>query len=525
MSSLQSSPNSAFVQRIRQRNSITDVRTLAQYRLSSISPASVISRLYSTDPNDVSTEPSLSQGEKLDELLSEQNLKGAIQFFRSNPNFKLNKSRFLEVFRAIEVRTRDAEENFINAEELQQMARSEDYPDMSPARMEMSDMYATLKDLDHLRIYGAAANDNYPAGGSKSITPILLEQATDLSMASLTPKPTNTLLVAGIVFAVSEGIASVVTGINYNIFIGGTLLISFLDNVLVNGAVFETAQRVFMPEYGKKVLKHEAGHFLLAYLLGCPVEGCVLSAWAALRDPRFGGRRTGVSAGTSFFDPQLSDQINNRKPLSRSSIDRYTAVVMAGIAAEALAFGGADGGAGDEQALVRFLTQISPRGGGARGWNSGEAVKSQARWGALQSVLLLRYYHASYDALVDALERGGDLGDCVYAIENAARADGTTPLTRPLGIVLDRGLYGEWESDPKVIHEMSSGGGGASSPAKAPVTPTTRRNGNVSMNTAKEDAVIIPTKDTEAVIRESREILEQKLKDIDKKLDAMDNFQ
>jgi len=113
----------------------------------------------------------------------------------------------------------------------------------------------------------------------------------------------------------------------------------------------------------------------------------------------------------------------------------------------ALNFGMADGGAGDEMALVRFLSNLNPRGGGATNWNI-DAIKNQARWGSLQAILLLREYKHCYDALVDALERGGDLGECVYAIETAAKANGLPTIAeRPLGYIVDQGLYGEWMTD------------------------------------------------------------------------------
>ena len=86
------------------------------------------------------------------------------------------------------------------------------------------------------------------------------------------------------------------------------------------------------------------------------VEGVVLSTWTALQDGRFGGRSTrAVSAGTSYYDLDMSEQILGVKPLTHDSIDRYSIIVMGGIAAEALEFGRADGGAGDEDALVRIL--------------------------------------------------------------------------------------------------------------------------------------------------------------------------
>jgi hypothetical protein len=39
-----------------------------------------------------------------------------------------------------------------------------------------------------------------------------------------------------------------------------------------------------------KVVRHEAAHFLIAYLLGCPIEACYLNAREALKDARLSGQ-------------------------------------------------------------------------------------------------------------------------------------------------------------------------------------------------------------------------------------------
>lgn len=48
------------------------------------------------------------------------------------------------------------------------------------------------------------------------------------------------------------------------------------DRVVVGGAVAETCIRALVPGYRERIVRHEAGHFLVAYLLGCPVQGCLL---------------------------------------------------------------------------------------------------------------------------------------------------------------------------------------------------------------------------------------------------------
>jgi|AntRauTorckE5430_2_1112549.scaffolds.fasta_scaffold01158_1 hypothetical protein len=442
--------------------------------------------------------------DKFDQLLQAGKLKSATDLLKKQ-SITLKKESFLEVFNAIEERTKDAEENHINkrtAEEESINLGANEYPPTSPARMEMTEMYSALKATNNVKAFGAAGEGVYPALGTKNVTPILLEKITGLTMTSLTPKPTNTLLLAGAALAGLEGVLSITTGIDLNFLIAFTLFLGFLDKLLVNGAVFETATRIGMPEYTKKIVKHEAGHFLCAYLLGCPVEGCVLSTWAALNDARFGGRATTVNAGTSFFDPALSDEINGRRPLTRASIDRYSIIVMAGIAAEALNFGVADGGAGDEMALVRFLSNLNPRGGGATSWNN-DAIKNQARWGAVQAVLLLREYKDCYDALVDALERGGELGECVYAIENAIKENGLPTIAeRPLGYIVDQGLYGEWMTDVPVSSE------------------TSEQTHSSGVDTVGSEG--IPSIEEEVVsLEELKKRMQRKLEDIDSQLDNL----
>jgi len=393
---------------------------------------------------------------------SNQTLSHAIDLLQQHaPDlFPLTRSRWDAIFSAIEVRTAMAEENDIPTipTTTSSVRSTAEFPLQSAARQEMTELYEILKQQQELKLYGAIGPDtHFPMEGSYNVSPSLLETILQLPMSALTPKPTYSILLAGVLVATVEALVSATTGIPLNVLALATLLLAVTDRLLVNGAVFESLLKVFSPGIQSKIVRHEAGHFLAAYLLGCPVEGCVLSAWAALQDRRFGGRqRAAVSAGTSFFDPELSQQINRQGQVTRRSIDRYSIIVMAGIAAEADGYGRADGGAGDEMALVAFLSQLNYRGGGGRGggrgstsmtslppWNS-ESIRNQARWGALQAVLMLREYKPAYEALVDALERGGKLADCIYAIEKAARDYNLQPLSRPVGYVVgDR-----WTTSP-----------------------------------------------------------------------------
>lgn len=383
--------------------------------------------MYNVEKDDDNKSTSLTAITNKDELEDLSELKDMVQHLQQRKsNSNLTREQFQHVFHTIEQET--CEEVVVETQ----------YAMSSPARTKMTTVYSLLRERGDLNLFGSSTAVVLPASGSHIVTPTLLEQITSLSMKSLTPKPTSTILLAGVALALLEGVVAAALGWNLNLLVLGTVILGVLDKLLVNGAVLESIVRTVQPSITQKILKHEAGHFLCAYLLGCPVEGCVTSAWSALQDSRFSQR--GVSAGTSFFDADLSQEMNNRRLVSRSSLDRYSIIVMGGIAAEALSFGQADGGAGDEMALVAFLSQL----GGS--WNDA-TIRNQARWGALQAVLLLQKYKPCHDALAEALEQGGTLGDCVYAIEKAGKEYNLGPLRQPLGYILDEGPYGEWTTD------------------------------------------------------------------------------
>jgi hypothetical protein len=157
----------------------------------------------------------------------------------------------------------------------------------------------------------------------------------------------------------------------------------------------------FSAEHRARVLRHEAGHFLVAHLSNIPVTGYTLSAWEAFRQqqPGFGG----VSFGSEELDRAVEQRV-----LSAQLLDRYCMVLMAGIAAETLVYGNAEGGTDDRQKLRFLWSQL----------NRPEAEAEQKqKWAAFQAKNLIKTHEAAYEALVMAMEQQSPVEDCRLAIE------------------------------------------------------------------------------------------------------------
>ena len=168
---------------------------------------------------------------------------------------------------------------------------------------------------------------------------------------------------------------------------GGTLLLDWLA-----GARSQHRQRI---------LRHEAGHFLVAYILGIPISGYTLTAWEAFKQGQAGVG--GVTFDTELLSP---DALDVRQ--LQLTLDRFCQVWMAGIAAETLVYGSAEGGAQDRQNLREILASL--------GGHSSE-FQLKERLAIRQAQTLIEEHWASYEALIGAMEQRASVAECFQVIQ------------------------------------------------------------------------------------------------------------
>ncbi|WIA23341.1 hypothetical protein OEZ85_000105 [Tetradesmus obliquus] len=191
----------------------------------------------------------------------------------------------------------------------------------------------------------------------------------------------------------------------------GTLLgASFLlaaDQVANMGGgealIVDTLGRVIRPAYQQRVTLHEAGHFLIAYLVGLlPRDYTMSSLDAFLRY-----RALNVQAGCHFCDGGFEGEVAAGR-LSSSSLDRFSCVALAGVVTEYLRFGQAEGGVGDVAQLDQLLRALQ---------FTQKKADGQVRWAVLNVAALLRRHADLHDKLAAAMAAGASVGSCVALIE------------------------------------------------------------------------------------------------------------
>lgn len=186
------------------------------------------------------------------------------------------------------------------------------------------------------------------------------------------------------------------------------LAVGTIDQVVNGGGVealiIDTIGRILSKKYRDRVAQHEAGHFLIAYLLGILPKGYTLSSLDALKKER----AITVQAGTAFVDFQFLEEVKSGK-LSSRTLSNFSCIALAGVATEYLLFGLAEGGIADIKQLDNLLKSLS---------FTQKKADSQIRWAVLNTITLLRRHEQARSKLAEAMMFSKSVGDCIDTIEN-----------------------------------------------------------------------------------------------------------
>jgi len=151
-------------------------------------------------------------------------------------------------------------------------------------------------------------------------------------------------------------------------------------------------------EQRRRLLYHEAGHFLVGHLAGLQVADYTLSAGASAV------RFTDDGSTLRFGNGESRDVL--------ATVDAIACVSMAGLAAEVIACGSAEGGLDDLAQLRGVFAQLAPKT-----LKSRRDQDERIRWATLMALTLLTKYRQELDVLVEAFDRGASVDECVAVIE------------------------------------------------------------------------------------------------------------
>lgn len=268
--------------------------------------------------------------------------------------------------------------------------------------------YTFLKARGFLPNFGKCRN--IVLEGPRKVTPTVLQSLTGLEVSKLSPKKWG---VSGSSQAVLVGFLGgasflIYEGIDLRPNLAVILALAFIDSIFLGGCGLAQISSVWPPTR-RRILVHEAGHLLTAYLMGCPIRGVILDPIVAMQMGIQG------QAGTQFWDEQMATDLAEGR-LDGTSFDRYCMVLFAGIAAEALVYGEAEGGENDENLFRSICVRLQPP-------LSVAEMANQARWSVLQSYNLLKWYKQAHRAAIKALESGGGLSTVIRSIEEAIYAN------------------------------------------------------------------------------------------------------
>ncbi|WJX53589.1 hypothetical protein P8452_39568 [Trifolium repens] len=151
------------------------------------------------------------------------------------------------------------------------------------------------------------------------------------------------------------------------------------------------------PDYQERIARHEAAHFLIAYLLGLPIFGYSLDI----------GKEH-----VNLIDERLEKLLYSGQ-LDTKELDRLAVVSMAGLAAEGLTYDKVVGQSADLFTLQRFINRTKPQ-------LSKDQQQNLTRWAVLFAASLLKNNKAIHEALMASMAKNASVLECIQTIESAS---------------------------------------------------------------------------------------------------------
>lgn len=175
--------------------------------------------------------------------------------------------------------------------------------------------YGFLKDRGFLPNFGKFRN--IVMEGTRDVTPTVLKTSTGLEASKFAPKkwglsgssrPALVAFLGGLSFLLSQGID---IRPNLTVILG----LAFMDSIFLGGCCLAQISS-YWPPNRRRILIHEAGHLLTAYLMGCPIRGVILDPIVAMQMGIQG------QAGTQFWDEKMANDLAEGR-LDGSAFDRW----------------------------------------------------------------------------------------------------------------------------------------------------------------------------------------------------------
>ncbi|XP_050205827.1 uncharacterized protein LOC126655628 [Mercurialis annua] len=153
----------------------------------------------------------------------------------------------------------------------------------------------------------------------------------------------------------------------------------------------------FFGDYQERVARHEAAHFLIAYLVGLPILDYSLDI----------GKEN-----VNLIDEKLQKLIYSGQ-LDSKELDRLAVIAMAGLAAEGLQYDKVVGQSADLVTLQRFINRSKPQ-------ISKEQQQNLTRWAVLFAASLIKNNKELHEALMTAMSNKATVLECIQVIEKPA---------------------------------------------------------------------------------------------------------